>query len=101
MMLRLLFFGNEYLVISSSFYIVFSGLFCYSAVMRGAGDVVIPMFITIISLWLIRIPFAYFLAPYIAENAVWWSAPVGWTIGLILTYIYYKTGRWHARFKLI
>jgi putative MATE family efflux protein len=95
------FFGNEYLVISSSFYIVFSGLFCYSAVMRGAGDVLIPMFITIISLWLIRIPFAYFLAPYIAENAVWWSAPVGWTVGLILTFIYYKTGRWHARFKLI
>ena len=95
------FFGNEYLVISSSFYIVFSGLFCYSAVMRGAGDVVIPMFITVISLWLIRIPFAYFLAPYLQENAVWWSAPVGWMVGLIMTFFYYRTGRWHARFKLL
>ncbi|MGE5356326.1 MAG: MATE family efflux transporter [Deltaproteobacteria bacterium] len=95
------FYGNEYLVISSAFYIVFSGLFCYSAVMRGAGDVMIPMFITIISLWLIRIPFAYFLAPYMAENAVWWSAPAGWTVGLIMTYFYYKTGRWHQRFKLL
>lgn len=95
------FYGNEYLVISSSFYIVFSGLFCYSAVMRGAGDVVIPMFITIISLWLIRIPFAYFLSPYMSENAIWWSAPAGWVVGLIMTFFYYRTGRWHSRFKLI
>lgn len=95
------FYGNEYLVISSAFYIVFSALFCYSAVMRGAGDVIIPMFITLISLWLIRIPFAYFFAPYIAEKAIWWSAPAGWTIGLILSYLYYKTGRWHRRFKLM
>jgi putative MATE family efflux protein len=98
---KVAFYGNEYLLISSAFYIVFSALFCYNAVMRGAGDVIIPMFITLISLWFIRIPFAYIFAPYMAEKAIWWSAPASWSIGLLLSYLYYKTGRWHRRFKLI
>jgi Na+-driven multidrug efflux pump len=25
---------------------------------------------------------------------IWWSIPSGWGIGLVLSYIYYKTGRW-------
>lgn len=92
--------GHEYLVIVSAFYVIFSGLFTYGAVMRGAGDVLIPMMFSIISLWLVRIPFAYYLAPYMGEKAVWWSAPAGWMVGLVLTYIYYRTGRWYRRFKL-
>ena len=94
-------YGHDYLVIVSSFYVVFSALFVYSAVMRGAGDVIVPMIFTVISLWLIRIPFAFFLSPYMGEKAIWWSAPAGWVIGLILTYLYYRNGRWHRRFKLV
>jgi Na+-driven multidrug efflux pump len=43
--------GTEYLIIVSSFYILFSIMFNSNAVMRGAGDTMIPMFITIIALW--------------------------------------------------
>ncbi len=93
-------YGKEYLVIVSSFYVVFSALFSYSAVMRGAGDVIVPMFITLIALWGIRIPFAYFLAEVMQEKAVWWSGPVGWGVGMILSYVYYKTNRWKESFKV-
>ena len=37
-------------------------MFIYTGVMRGAGDTLIPMFITLFSLWIIRIPAAVFLS---------------------------------------
>ena len=94
-------YGNDYLMITSSFYFALSVFFIFNAVMKGAGDVIIPLYITVISLWVIRIPFAYFLAPHWGVTAVWWSAPAGWVIGMILSYFYYRTGRWHSRFRLI
>jgi putative MATE family efflux protein len=93
-------YGKEYLVIVSSFYVMFSALFSLNAVMRGAGDVIIPMFITLIALWMVRVPFAYFLSDIWGETAVWWSAPVGWSIGIILSFSYYRTNRWKRKFKI-
>ncbi len=89
--------GNEYLVIVSSFYIVFSTLFVVSAVMRGAGDTLIPMFITLFALWFIRIPASYFLAEKIGVTGIWWAVPIGWTTGMILSYIYYLSGKWKGK----
>ncbi|MFW5644441.1 MAG: MATE family efflux transporter, partial [Bacteroidota bacterium] len=48
--------GAEYLIIVSSFYILFSGMFTINGVLMGAGDTLIPMFITLFALWLVRIP---------------------------------------------
>jgi len=92
--------GVDYLVISSSFYFVFSGLFSYNAVMRGAGDMIIPMLITLVSLWLVRIPFAWYFSDAMAEKAVWWSAPVGWITGVILSASYFYYGRWKKKFAV-
>jgi putative MATE family efflux protein len=86
--------GWEYLVIVSSFYIVFSLMFTFNGLMRGAGDTLIPMFITVLSLWLIRIPIAAVLSKTIGEHGIWWSVPAAWTVGAIFSYIYYRTGRW-------
>jgi putative MATE family efflux protein len=93
-------YGVDYLVISSSFYFVFSALFSVNAVMRGAGDMIIPMIITLISLWVVRIPFAWYFSGEMAEKAVWWSAPVGWVTGVILSTIYYYNGRWKRKFNV-
>ncbi len=86
--------GRDYLIIVSSFYIVFSSLFVVSAVMRGAGDTLIPMFITLIALWIVRVPASYYLADRLGVNGIWWAVPLGWGFGLTLAYIYYLTGRW-------
>jgi putative MATE family efflux protein len=89
--------GYEYLVIVSSFYVVFSTMFIVGGVMRGAGDTLIPMFITLFALWIIRIPLAYILAPKIGEMGIWWAIPIGWFFGMSLSYIYYLTGRWKTK----
>ncbi len=86
--------GGEYLVIVSSFYLLFTSMFMINGVLRGAGDTLIPMFITLASLWIVRIPFAWIFSRSMGETGIWWSVPAGWGIGLVLSYFYYLTGRW-------
>lgn len=89
--------GTEYLVIVSSFYILFSAMFSSNAVMRGAGDTLIPMFITLVALWVVRVPASYILSDKFGEVGIWWSLPLAWVVGLISSYTYYKTGRWKLK----
>jgi len=86
--------GANYLVIVSSFYMIFSTMFVMHGVLRGAGDTLIPMFITLISLWVVRIPFAVVLSKHFGVNGIWWAIPIGWSMGLVGSLIYYYTGRW-------
>jgi putative MATE family efflux protein len=102
--------GGGYLTIVTSFYLLFTWMFIYGGVMRGAGDTIIPMFITLFSLWIIRIPAALFLSQETIElfgftikgmglgpDGIWWAIPSGWGFGMILSFIYYKTGRWKTK----
>jgi putative MATE family efflux protein len=89
--------GDNYLTIVSIFYITFTMMFIYSGVTRGAGDTLWPMVISVLSLWLIRIPFAWYFSGKLGAHGIWWSIPAGWTVGLILSYLYYKTGRWKKK----
>ncbi len=86
--------GYQYLIIVSAFYLLFSAMFSFNAVMKGAGDTLIPMFITLISLWIIRVPASYILSHYFGAIGIWWALPLTWLVGLILSFFYYKTGRW-------
>lgn len=89
--------GYDYLVIVSSFYIVFSAMFIMHGTLRGAGDTLVPMFITLFSLWALRVPLSYFLSQRMGETGIWWGIPIAWIFGLVASYIYYKTGRWKLK----
>lgn len=89
--------GHEYLMIVGGFYVIFNAMFTLGGVMRGAGDTLIPMFVTLFSLWIIRIPLAYFLSGIYGEKGIWWSIPIAWAIGAAFSYFYYKTGRWKRK----
>ena len=89
--------GSNYLLIVSSFYLLFSMMFINTGVFRGAGDTLVPMFLTLLSLWLIRIPLAYFLSDKIGMNGIWWSMPIAWFAGTAFSFIYYFTGRWKKK----
>lgn len=89
--------GSRYLIIVSSFYVLFSTLFAINGVMRGAGDTLIPMFITLFALWFARIPIAYFLSERIGETGIWWSTPIGWGLGMTMGILYYLSGRWKKK----
>ncbi len=89
--------GWQYLVIVSSFYLVFTGMFTLNGVLRGAGDTLIPMFITLFSLWVVRIPAAWLLSSRMGETGIWWAAPAAWIVGIVASYFYYMTGNWKKK----
>lgn len=89
--------GNQYLVIVCAFYIVFSSMFITNGVLRGAGATIIPMFITLISIWVLRIPLSYILSrdwSGLGETGIWWGIPVAWGFGALASFIYYISGKW-------
>jgi putative MATE family efflux protein len=86
--------GSEYLLIVCSFYLPFTAMFKINGVLRGAGDTFVPMFISLISLWVVRVPLALIFSSRFGEKGIWWAIPAGWIIGLILYYLYYSTGNW-------
>jgi len=89
--------GAKYLIIVSSFYILFTTMFICAGVMRGAGDTLIPMFVTLIALWLIRIPVSWVLSRHFGVEGIWWGIPVAWAVGAIFSYLYYRSGRWKKK----
>ena len=86
--------GSRYLLIVSGFYVFFSSMFVIGGVMRGAGATVVPMFITLFSLWVVRIPIAAVLSKYMGVDGIWWAIPIAWFMGLALSYLYYRSGKW-------
>lgn len=89
--------GAGYLLIVCSFYVVFSAMFVIGGLLRGAGDTLIPMFITLFALWFIRIPSSWLLSREIGVSGVWWAIPLGWAIGAGLSWIYYLRGNWRKK----
>ena len=92
--------GYSYLVIVSSFYVIFSAMFTVHGLLRGAGDTIVIMFITIFALWILRIPLSYYLSRPdfgLGSDGIWWGIPIGWSFGFIASFIYYKTGRWKTK----
>jgi len=86
--------SRGYLNIVSFFFVFFTAMFVNSGVLRGAGDTLIPMFITLFSLWVIRIPLAYLMSKSFGYIGIWWAIPVAWFFGMLFSYSYYKIGRW-------
>ncbi len=86
--------GAQYLVTVCSFYILFSTMFVFGGLLRGAGDTLVPMFITLVALWVIRIPISWILSRHLGAIGIWWAIPTGWAIGALFSFIYYKLGYW-------
>ncbi|MEA2041922.1 MAG: MATE family efflux transporter [Bacteroidota bacterium] len=89
--------GTEYLRIVGAFYVLFTLMFTFTGVFRGAGDTLIPMFISLFSLWIIRLPLSYYFSEKFGETGIWYAVPVAWAFGLILVFGYYLGGRWKRK----
>ena len=89
--------GKEYLLIIGGFFIVHGALNVYNGALRGAGDTLFPMITSLVCLWLIRIPLAYYLSSWLGRNGIWWAIGISITLGLIVTFVYFKIGFWKRR----
>ncbi|SFR90623.1 MATE family efflux transporter [Anaeromicropila populeti] len=91
-----LYTGTEYLKVVSLFYIVMGFMNVSNGILRGSGDVNVFMICTL-SNFSTRVILAFILSGFIEEKAVWWSIPIGWSIGLIIAYLRYRSGRWKEK----
>ena len=86
-------------------YICISVTQVLGGVMRGAGDTVSPMWISIASTIAIRIPVAYWLAgltqtpdfPHGQPIALFGSLMISWVLGMILSIIIFSIGKWKKK----
>jgi len=76
-----------------------------SGVMRGAGDTMTPMWISLATTVAIRVPVAYGLA-YVTRSeaypigrceSVYISLLVSWLLGALITFICYQWGKWKGK----
>jgi len=74
-------------------------------VMRGSGDTVTPMWITMLTTIALRIPVAYGLAyltrcpefPNGRPQALFISLLVSWSMGALISYVVFRRGKWRAK----
>ena len=94
-MMRILAFG----------YIAMEVTQCLSGVMRGAGDTVTPMWISLINTVFIRVPLAYILVglsktPELPQgNCLMMSTSmlITWLLGACITFFAFKRGKWRNK----
>ncbi|HBD64569.1 MAG TPA: MATE family efflux transporter [Clostridiales bacterium] len=72
-------------------------VFTLNSVIRGAGESVVPMIGAIVSLWLGRVPAAYYIAANFGKKYIFLSYAVGWLFWLLITGPYYLSGRWKTK----
>ena len=86
-------------------YIVMEVTQCLQGIMRGAGDTMTPMWLSIITTVIIRVPLAYLLT-YLTRSPehpqgqfymMFVSMLIAWVIGAALTTILYKRGGWKKK----
>lgn len=73
-----------------------------SGVMRGAGDTITPMWISIITTIVLRLPIAYGIAHFTKSPAypagrpesTYISLLTAWVMGAIITTLFFKKGKW-------
>ncbi len=78
---------------------------CLSGVMRGAGDTMTPMWISIATTILIRVPIAYGISfltrtpelPNGRQECIFISLLASWVIGALITYVFYRRGKWKEK----
>jgi Na+-driven multidrug efflux pump len=65
-------------------------------VVNGAGQTIIPMLLTLISLWAVRVPLAWYLSQNtpLKVRGIWIAMAAGFLVTSTIGYLYYLTGRW-------
>ena len=86
-------------------YILMAIIQALTGVMRGAGDTVTPMWISIIETFFLRMPLAYLMVfltktelnPQGNRDMIYWSLIIAWAIGAIMSILFYRFGNWRKK----
>ena len=97
--------SNHMMHILAAGYIAMAVTQCLSGMMRGAGDTMTPMWISLITTVALRVPVAYGIAwltrselyPNGRSECIFISLLVSWVIGALITAVSYRRGKWKSK----
>lgn len=85
--------GARFLKIVAPFYAVIATKLVSDGVLRGARAMKLFMIATFTDL-ILRVVLASIMSGIFGVVGIWYSWPVGWTCGTLLSVIFYKSGMW-------
>lgn len=75
-------------------FVLFGVTMVYSATMRAAGAVMVPLIIIAVSLLPVRLGFYWLTYDWLGSDAIWWSFTAGGVSGLAIGWAYYRFSDW-------
>jgi putative MATE family efflux protein len=91
--------GGDFLRIHVVSFIVFGFALVMLQFLNNVGDTMIPMLTTLLTMWLIQVPLAYFLPNYtpLEVHGVRWAISTAFVSRAIVYGIYFHRGRWQRK----
>ncbi len=87
--------GTSYLMIVGAAYLCFSAMFVSNGVINGAGQTMVTTLVTVLALWIVRVPLALALSHHFHRiEFVWAASATGLAVGMVASLAYYYSGRW-------
>ncbi len=97
--------GVRQIRILSAGYVAMAISQIFGGIMRGAGDTMPSMWISMFTTVGVRVPLAYLLAsmtisetyPAGSPNAIFFSLLTSWVLGAVINYLWYRRGAWREK----
>jgi putative MATE family efflux protein len=87
--------GVSYLHIVGACYVFFALLFVSNGIINGAGHTLTTTVFSLISLWLVRVPGAYWFSRHTGRvTGVWYALALSFVVSVAVSMTYYFSGRW-------
>jgi putative MATE family efflux protein len=91
-------YGCEYLQIVGPGYLVFAVWFTGVGVINGAGDTMATTLISIVNLWLVRLPLAAHLSSMLQNiKGIWYAMIFSFACGMLCSLVYFFSGCWKRK----
>lgn len=71
-------------------YAIFGNAAVLSGIVRSSGDVLVPLAMSLFSIWGVEVPVAWILSQHIGLSGVWYGYPAGFIVNVVLQLAYYE-----------
>jgi putative MATE family efflux protein len=88
--------GIVYLRIVAPCYFLYALMFVSNGIVNGAGQTMVTMVFSLVSLWVVRVPLAAYLSRRtpLGMKGIWIAMAAGFVVTAVVSYLYYLSGRW-------
>jgi len=87
--------GADYLSIVGLCYVFFAVMFVSNGVINGSGHTLATTLISLLSLWVVRVPLGLYLSRQMhSVHGVWLAIAASFGVSMIASLCYYLSGRW-------